>query len=265
MEENKKNINEEDSKKEKGKTRKKKEKDISIVEEQQELSENESQEIIKEVIIEKKVGFNYLEVILIMIIMLVLGGLLGRFITYFERRDNSSDDDNKQVVENVSSEFKEFIDTYNDIRENYYEEVDKEKLLDAGIKGMLEYLDDDYSLYMNQEETETFNEQVEGKYVGIGVEIQQIDDTISISRIFNNTPAYKSGLKAGDQIIKVDDEDIMGKTASEVSSMIKENSKKEVTVRVLRNDKELDFKIALEQVEIESVYGEIIEKDGKNK
>lgn len=263
MEENKKNINEEDSKKEKGKTRKTKEKDISIVEEQQELSENESQEIIKEVIIEKKVGFNYLEVILIMIIMLVLGGLLGRFVTYFERRDNSSDDDNKQVVENVSSEFKEFIDTYNDIRENYYEEVDKEKLLDAGIKGMLEYLDDDYSLYMNQEETETFNEQVEGKYVGIGVEIQQIDDTISISRIFNNTPAYKSGLKAGDQIIKVDDEDIMGKTASEVSSMIKENSKKEVTVRVLRNDKELDFKIALEQVEIESVYGEIIEKDGK--
>ena len=255
------NVNK--SKKKETKPRKKKQSE-SILEEKETKSNEEPKEIVREVIVEKKVGFNYLEVILIMIIMLIIGGLLGRFITHFESLEkNNKKDENKEVVESVSSEFKEFIDTYNDIRENYYEEVDKKGLLDAGIKGMLEYLEDDYSLYMDKEETESFNEQVEGKYTGIGVEITQVDDTISISRIFDNTPASKSGLKVGDQILKVDDEDINGKTASEIASIIKGSTKKEVTIKVLRNKKEIDFKLNLEEVELESVTGEIIEKDGK--
>lgn len=254
--------NVEKSKKKETKPRKKKQ--IEPILEEETKSNEEPKEIIREVIVEKKVGFNYLEVILIMIIMLIIGGFLGRFITHFENLEkNKKNEENKEVVESVSSEFKEFIDTYNDIRENYYEEVDKEELLDAGIKGMLEYLGDDYSLYMDQEETESFNEQVEGKYTGIGVEITQVDETITISRVFDNTPASKAGLKIDDQILKVDDEDITGKTASEIASIIKGSTKKEVTLKIVRDKQELDFKISLEEVELESVTGEIIEKDGK--
>lgn len=220
-------------------------------------------ENVREVIVEKKVGFNYLEVILIMIMMLIVGGFLGRFITYFENIEKNKNDNNKEVVENVSSEFKEFIDTYNDIRENYYEEVDKEELLDAGIKGMLEYLDDDYSTYMNKEETKAFNEQVEGKYNGIGVEIQQLENGVSISRVFENTPASKAGLKVGDQFLMVETEDVSQKTPSEISSLIKGSPAKEVKIKVLRNNQELEFTLIREEVELESVTGEIIEKNNK--
>ena len=223
----------------------------------------EPKEIIREVIVEKKVGFNYLEVILIMIIMLVIGAFIGRFITYFENLNKDKPETSTSVVENISSDFKESIDTYNDIRENYYEDVNKNELLDAGIKGMLEYLDDDYSLYMSKEETESFNEQVEGKYKGIGVEIQQIEEGVTISRIFDNTPAFKSGLKVGDQIIKVGKEDVSKKTPSEIAALIKGSSDKNVKITVKRDGKDLDFTITLEEVEIESITSEIIEKNGK--
>ena len=226
----------------------------------------EPKEVVREVIVEKKVGFNYLEVILIMIIMLILGAFLGRFITYFEglgKEDNNDKCTNVPVVENLSSDFKEFIDTYNDIRENYYKDVDKEELLDAGIKGMLEYLGDDYSLYMSKEDTEAFNEQVEGKYKGIGVEIQQIDEVVSISRIFDNTPASKSGLKVGDIFLKVGKENVEGKTPSEISALIKGSTEKEVKIKVKRDKKELEFTLTLEEVEIESITSEIMEKNGK--
>lgn len=229
---------------------------------EQEKKIDETKDNVREVIVEKKVGFNYIEVILIMIMMLILGGFLGRFITYFENIEKNKNN-NKETVENVSSEFKEFIDTYNDIRENYYEEVDKEELLDAGIKGMIEYLGDDYSTYMNKEETESFNEQVEGKYDGIGVEIQQLENSVSISRIFENTPASKAGLKVGDQFLMIGTEDVSKKTPSEISSLIKNSIDKEVKIKVLRNNQELEFNLTREEVELESVTGEIIVKNGK--
>ena len=253
----KKEITEESEKK---KTKRKKTVDLESKNEQK---IEESKEIVREVIVEKKVGFNYLEVILIMIIMLILGAFLGRFITYFQNLNKDNDSCVEQVVESTSSEFREFIDTYNDIRENYYEDIDSDELLDAGIKGMLEYLGDDYSFYMDKEETEAFNEQVEGKYTGIGVEIQQVDEIVSISRVFDDTPASKAGLKVGDQFLEVRGENVEGKTPNEISSLIKNSDEKEVKVKVKRDGKELEFTLTLEEVEIESITSEIMEKNGK--
>ena len=90
---------------------------------------NEEPEI-REVVVEKKTGFNYAEVIVIMVITLILGGVIGSFITYiFKDNHNTSN----IVVKEVPSELQEFIKTYNDIVANYYQEVDHDKLLEAGI------------------------------------------------------------------------------------------------------------------------------------
>ncbi len=123
---------------------------------------------IKEIIVEKKSGFNYAEVIVIMIISLIIGAIGGSLL-------NIISINNKKVITNescttkVPSGFDEFLKTYENIVNNYYEEVDSKQLIEAGINGMLEYLGDDYSVYMNQQTTESFNEQVDGKYKGIGV------------------------------------------------------------------------------------------------
>lgn len=216
-------------------------------------------ESIREVIIEKKTGFNYLEVILIMIITLIIGAFLGGLVLRLTAKDTSCA---KEKFE--TSQYREFIETYNNIKKNYYEEIDEDALLDAGIKGMLDFLGDQYSVYMNPEETDDFNEQVEGKYQGIGVEIVQSDNQeISIHRIFEGTPAEKAGLKVGDIIKRVGDVDVSQKDISEVSDMIKKSDKKTVVVVVSRDGEEKEFTLSRDNIDIESVIAKTFERDDK--
>lgn len=215
---------------------------------------------VREVIVERKIGFNYVEVIVIMIITLILGSVIGSFITYVSRNHESSN----TVIHEVPNELKEFIDTYNSIIADYYEEIDHEKLLEAGLNGMLEYLDDDYSMYMDEKTSQDFNEQVEGKYTGIGVEIIQHDDgTVSINRVFANSPASKAGLQEGDIFIKVGDKIVEGMTSSEISSIIKNSNTNQISITVKRDGEEKDFDLSLQAVEIESVSSKIFEENGK--
>lgn len=233
-------------------TRKKKE-------DKNELIEKKEIEV-REVIVEKKTGFNYAEVIVIMIITLILGAVIGSFINYVTINKTSE----KEMINSVPGDLQEFVETYNNIMNDYYEEVNQDELLEAGINGMLEYLGDDYSVYMDQETSDSFNEQVEGKYTGIGVEIiQESENKIYISRVFENSPASKSGLKEGDIFIKVNGEDVTGKTASDISSLIKGSKTGKVEVVVKRKEEEKTFTLTLKQVEIESVISKVFENNGK--
>lgn len=220
--------------------------------------EDDQNSSVREIIVEKKVGFNYLEVILIMIITLIIGGFLGGFVNQFVTKPT------KQESSTVSDEFQEFLNTYEDIKENYYEEIDEGEMLSAGIKGMIEYLGDKYSVYMDEEETEEFNEQVEGKYVGIGTEIMQLEDgSVVVSNPFEGSPAAKAGLQAGDVIIRVNDTDVTGKTSSEVSNLIKKSTDSTVNITVRRDDEEKTFTIERETIEIESVDSSVFDVNDK--
>ncbi len=220
--------------------------------------EDEQNASVREIIVEKKVGFNYLEVILIMIITLIIGGFLGGFVNQFVTKPT------KQESSTVSDEFQEFLNTYEDIKENYYEEIDEGEMLNAGIKGMIDYLGDKYSVYMDEEETEEFNEQVEGKYVGIGTEIMQLEDgSVVVSNPFEGSPAAKAGLQAGDVIIRVNDTNVTGKTSSEVSNLIKKSADSTVNITVRRDDEEKTFTIERETIEIESVDSSVFDVNDK--
>ena len=252
----KKSSKQKDEKQEKKKKTKKEIKKEEIKKEEDTTKE----EKIREVVVERKTGFNYIEVIVIMIITLILGAVIGSFITYIFK-------DEKPITTSgtsIPTELEEFVKTYNNIVTDYYEDVDHDKLLEAGINGMLEYLDDDYSMYMDKETSENFNEQVEGKYKGIGVEIMQTTDgVVSISKVFKNTPASKAGLKVGDIFVKVFGTDVTSKTSSEISSLIKDSKEKEISVVVKRDGEEKEFKLSLDEVEIESVTSKVFEQNKK--
>lgn len=239
----------------------KKDKEIEFDDsEEKEKNFEEEDTNVKEVIIEKKSGFNYLEVILIMIITLILGGFLGSFITKFGTKSPSSI--KKEEVE--FGPYQEFIDTYNAIKKDYYEDIDEDKLLDAGIKGMLDFLGDEYSVYMDPAETESFNEEVEGKYEGIGTEIIESEDgAIVIYSVFKDSPADKAGLKVGDVIKNINGESVEGKGSSEVASLIKNSTVKDIHLSVMRGEEALDFVIERSTVEIESVTSKVFEKNKK--
>lgn len=226
--------------------------------EENEKKDQEEDSPGREIIVEKKVGFNYLEVILIMIITLIIGGFLGGFVNQFMAKTTK----NESVT--VSHEFQEFLDTYEDIKENYYEEIDEGEMLSAGIKGMIEYLGDKYSVYMDEDETEDFNEQVEGKYVGIGTEIMQLEDgSVIVSNPFEDSPAAKAGLQAGDVIIRVNDIDVTEMSSSEVSDLIKKSTDSKVNITVRRDDEEKTFTVERETIEIESVDSSVFDVNQK--
>jgi len=227
-------------------------------------------EISPDVIV-KKEGFNLLEVILIMFITLVFGAMLGSGLT-LARSNNTPNNNN--VVQNqttLPNELKEFVETYNNIKDGYYVEVDKDKLLDAGIKGMIDFLGDKYSVYMDEEETKNFEEEVEGKYVGIATEIaiKYLDEEditkfdIIISRPFENGPAYKAGLRKDDKLLKVNDEDITNLPLTKVASKIKGIAGTKVKITVERDGKILDFDVTREEVELDSATSKMFEKDNK--
>lgn len=219
------------------------------------------EEKVREVVVERKSGFNYAEVIVIMIITLILGAVIGSFLSFVTDDKKPND---MTISNEIPEELSEFVRTYNNIMTDYYEEVDQEGLLEAGINGMLQFLDDDYSVYMDEEASSDFNEQVEGKYTGIGVEIIQLsDNSVEISRVFSNTPAFNAGLKAGDVFVKVGDVNVEGKTSSEISSLIKGSKTDKVTVVVKRDGEEKTFTLTLKEVEIESVISKVYEKNGK--
>lgn len=215
---------------------------------------------IREVIVERKTGFNYAEVIVIMIITLILGAVIGSFVSYIA---DNKDKDN-EIIEEVPDELEEFVKIYNNIINDYYLEIDHDALLEAGINGMLEFLGDDYSVYMDQETSTDFNEQVEGKYTGIGVEIiQELEGNVYISRVFDGSPASEAGLQAGDVFVKVAGKNVTGMSASDISSLIKGSDSKKVEIVVKRGEKEKKFTLTLEEVEIESVNSKVFEKNGK--
>ena len=91
----------------------------------------------------------------------------------------------------------------------------KKKLLDAGIKGMINYLDDPYASYFEGEKSEAFNESLEGTYQGIGVEVTQQDADKVITKVYKNTPAANAGLQENDIILKIDEEDVTSKSLEE--------------------------------------------------
>ena len=193
--------------------------------------------------------FSTTEVVIITLIALIVGIFSGTFIT--TKSNNKTN----------SKEIREFITTYTTVTNNYYKKVNKKKLVEAAINGMFDYLGDPHSIYMDEKETESFNQTMEGTYKGIGATIQQTDDGIKIVGIFKKSPAEKAGLKENDYIIKVNGKKTEGKTADETVKMIKKKDKAVIVVK--RGDEEKSFDITLEVIDIPSVEGKIIEKDGK--
>lgn len=231
---------------------------------EKEVNDIDNDVVVKEIIVEKKSGFNYAEVIVIMLISLIIGAIGGSLLNLISNDGKKNVTTDSSINTKVPDGFDEFLQTYENIVNSYYEEVDSKELIEAGINGMLEYLGDDYSVYMNQQTTEIFNEQVEGKYKGIGVEITLLENGgVQVSDIFENSPAAKAGLQKGDIFVSINGTDVSKSNALDVSKLIRKSENKEINVVIKRDGKEKKFTLALDQVDIESVTTQVYEKNGK--
>ena len=175
-------------------------------------------------------GFSLAWVIGIVVVTSIISGITTGVIVYNNNRlsynmtyGDLSDD----------KELNEFLTVYANILSDYYEDVDTGELLDKAIAGMMDYLGDDYSTYLDDETTAELFESLSGEYKGIGVSINNTDK--SIVEVYKNTPASKAGIETGDIIVGFNNTDVTNMSATEVVEMIK-NSTGNFTLQLKRGE-----------------------------
>lgn len=202
-------------------------------------------------------SYTFKEVMFIMIFSLVLG-FFSCFM-FYKILNNGKD---YRVLKN---ELSKLVDTYYALTDNYYEDIDKETLVDDAIKGMMSSVGDVYTNYSDTDTTVTFKETVNGVYEGIGCSVGQTEEgQLQIVEIFDDSPASKAGLKKDDIILKIDKEDFTkDKTTKDMSSYIKENKNDSIKITVQREEETKEIEIKIDKVEMPTINNEIIEQNGK--
>lgn len=158
----------------------------------------------------------------------------------------------------------EFIGTYNKLLDEYFEELDESKLIDAAIDGMLNYTGDDYTIYMDENATDALNEKLDGTYDGVGISISLNEEgKIYIVEVFENSPASSAGLMVNDIIKFINGESVEGKNTEEASMIIKNSKESKVNIIVERNGIELNFDMEIKTLIVPALSSSIKEVNGK--
>ena len=148
------------------------------------------------------------------------------------------------------------------IQNNYYQDVSQEQIEEGVLHGAVLALGDPYSAYMNVEEKQSYNESLEGAYVGIGVLTTFNSDWQAvIAQVYNNSPAQKAGLQKGDIFVAVDGQKInttSTKDLQEVTGKIRGEAGTSVEITIERNGQEMSFTVQREEVHITYVTSRML-------
>jgi len=140
------------------------------------------------------------------------------------------------------------------VREKYVEEVKPSKLMEGAIKGLLEELDP-HSEYQGPEQRARMAERLRGDYEGIGIAFEIRDGILTVISPIEGGPSYKLGIKAGDQIVKIDGKSAIGIKEREVYERLRgpKGTKVHVSIRRAGVDSLLEFTIVRDRIPIRSV------------
>ena len=156
-----------------------------------------------------------------------------------------------------------FANIYKELNKNYVDELDPAKLMRVGIDAMLNDLDP-YTNYYSESDIEVARFMTEGRYSGIGAGVKQIGDYPVIIDVFENCPAFKAGLRAGDVIVAVDGQNAKGKSPDSVYDIMKgtPGTEMEVTIRRPGAAQDLKLKVKRKEVDVPNVpYSGMVSTD----
>lgn len=201
---------------------------------------------------------------IIIVVILVMVTNLG---TFFLATNIDLIFGNRMLISADSKEMKngllKLIGLKKQIDSDYYQDVDDTVLIEGAIKGMFESLKDPYSAYFTPEEFDFFMESANGVYEGIGVVVTEDDNKNTyVIAPQKGTPADAAGIRSGDRIIKVDDEDVSVLGVDEVVSRVRGPVDTAVKVTILRGDQALDFNLVRASIVAKTVDSRVIGEIG---
>jgi len=168
----------------------------------------------------------------------------------------AQDQDIDKLYEKIDL-FSEVLET---IEKEYIEEIDQAEVMDSAINGALQALDP-YSAYMNRKTYEEAQTETSGEFGGLGIEVSMEAGVVKVIAPIDGTPASRAGVKAGDYIVRIDGEQVQGKTLMEAVNLMRGpiGTAIEITVRRKGLKKAKIIKITREIIEIKSVVSKLVD------
>jgi carboxyl-terminal processing protease len=151
------------------------------------------------------------------------------------------------------------------IESDFYRKVNSDQIEEGSLKGMVEGLDDRFSSYMTPKETAQFQQSVEGRFEGVGMNVDRDKRGLRVLNVFEGSPAARGGVRKGDFITEVDGRSIAGQSADAATARIKGPAGTEVSLQIV-DPKTFDprtVKLKRARIEIPITTGKIVEVDGK--
>ncbi len=167
----------------------------------------------------------------------------------------------------VYEDYSKVIGVENFIKDNYLKDVDDEQLIDGQLKGLLQSLEDPYSVYMTKDEFASVMEETSGLFGGIGVVVTPGEDNlITVVSPIKGTPGEKAGIKSGDKIIKVNGKEFIAEDMDKAVKLMRGEPGTKVVITVMRENKEginktIDLEIKREEIRVETVEAEKIDEN----
>lgn len=152
-------------------------------------------------------------------------------------------------------------ETYQAVAANFDGTVDQQKLIEGANKGLVNALGDQYTVFMNQQESTEFDDSLSGNIGGgIGVELALRNNVPTVVRVLQNNPAEKAGIQVNDIIVKVNGDDASTLSINDVVTKIRGEAGTTVKLTINRAGEQQEFSVTRETVNNPSAYGEV--KDG---
>ena len=198
-----------------------------------------------------KDSFKTKHVISISILTAVLSFFMGQFVT------------NSINKNSYSKEIRDFINSYMEIKENYYDDIDDKETLKTGLEAIINSLDP-YTSVIDDNLSNTLETRLEGEYRGIGVEIYNtVSGDIAVSAVLDESPASSAGIKVGDIITKMGDQELKDVSTTDFVTMVKKEQNNDITLTINRNGEILEVTLKRSSVSIPSIYKDIIIRNDK--
>jgi carboxyl-terminal processing protease len=162
-----------------------------------------------------------------------------------------------------SSDTQVYDQAMDTLERDYYRKVDRDDLLNHSLDQAVRSLDDRFSNYFAPRDFADFQQATEGRFEGVGMTVEPVDDGLRVITVYKGSPADKGGLKSGDVITEVDGHPIAGKSSEESTTRIKgpAGTAVKLTVRTGKQTRQLTLKRA--EVEIPVVRSEMRKSDGR--
>ena len=202
-----------------------------------------------------KFSLDILDLLIIIVFTVIVSSVFtGLLLNYQYRRNIAYLNSNKVVSEHITT----FIDMYTEVVDNFYEEVDQKGMIDAALDGMLGYLEDNYSIHLDKEETEDLSQSLDGTYQGIGI----LAYGNVVAQVYEGSSAEKAGIKVNDEIIEINGKEITMNNFDKITEYLEKDKKNEVKVK--RDGKVQVFSMTIGEVYMPSTSENVIISKGKN-